>query len=82
MQAEDFVLLKRPKTLLQASQAEEFELRQSNHKQIRQGHLGLYHQTLSNDMPFASLPCKGVLLAITKFVALLYDNDNVEEARV
>ena len=43
--------------------------------------LGSHYQTLSNHMLFAFLPCKCVLLAVTKFVALLYD-DNVEEARV
>ena len=142
-QAGEFVLLKEPKTLPQASQAEEFELLQSNHNQIRQRNLlplsgyfcgctikpfqticylhpyhscvyflwwhlllyymimlkrleskvgstsrithfpvllGSHHQTPSNHMLIASLPCKGVLLVVTKFVALLYDN--VEEARV
>ena len=35
------------------------------------------HQTLSNHMLFASLPCKGVLFVVTRFVALLYDNVKV-----
>ena len=37
--AEEFVLLKRPKTLLQANKAEEFELLHSNNKLIRQRNL-------------------------------------------
>ena len=54
--------------IFQASQAGEFDL-------LHGYFWRLYHQTLSNDMPFASLPCKPVLFVITKFVALLYDFD-------
>ena len=36
---EEFVLLKRPKTLQQANKAEEFELLHSNNKLIRQRNL-------------------------------------------